>query len=72
MPKQKLWYILTPKKKIYQDAYGECHAEFTKAKTIESLCWMMAHGGISIDDVWSDWQQLGYTCERLDVEVPGK
>lgn len=70
MPKQKLWYILTPKRKIYQYAYGECHAEFTKAKAIQSLCGADAYGGVTLEDVWNSWQQLGYTCERLDVEVP--
>lgn len=59
----KLWFVIRPNGEIYENGHGDCVVGFTRKKTIESVCWD--------EHIWRDvWQPIGYTCRRLDVEVP--
>lgn len=61
------WFIIGPKGGVYRDCTGQrfCHA--TKRGCIVSFTWTNCMFGKTHDEVWSEYQSLGYRCEKRRV-----
>lgn len=67
MKTQRVWFVFGPKGAIYRDCTGDIFSHETKRGCIIKFVWNQCYGGRTHEEVWDEYQALGYTCRRIDV-----
>jgi hypothetical protein len=63
----QLWFVITPKGRLYDPGYWYGHGHKTRKGAIENAFSDHTYGGITIQEVWEDFKRDGYTVEKRRV-----
>lgn len=61
------WFIIGPRGAVYRDYLGRHFCDSRRRECIWLLVQDHCYGGKMLEEVWGDYQRMGFRCEKRRI-----